>query len=57
VLDLVGRGDADLAAGRRRGGRAQAARLVEEAREQRIDDVLLAAGIHPGDPSLRPPPA
>jgi hypothetical protein len=36
--------------------RAERRRLDDRAREARADEILMAAGIHPGDPSLYAPP-
>jgi hypothetical protein len=52
LTDLVGRAERDRAEGTRR--HAATTGLNGPAREAATDDVLLAAGIRPGDPSLYP---
>lgn len=52
VMTLVGRATSDRLWQRDHGVEQQ----VAAEREARIDEELLAAGIHPGDPRLYPPP-
>jgi hypothetical protein len=40
-----------------RDARAERRKLDDRAREARNDEILMAAGIYPGDPSLYPPAA
>jgi len=48
--------EAARAAGGVRAQRAERRNLDDRAREARADEILMAAGIHPGDPSLYAPP-
>jgi hypothetical protein len=54
LTDLMGQALADTGGVRRGGGHGRRRPAPAAERESRIDSELLAAGIRPGDPSLRP---